>query len=297
MITKLKSKIALEKIKTLHCKTLLLVVNRNVHKDNWLAEIKKWWPNCKLNITMTTYVSLHKYAGKYDACIMDEGHHLSERCREALCSFDIKHTLILSATVSRALKDELIEVFDNLVVYKKSLRDVIEDNILPDPKVYLIPLELMKAMPTEVIWKNKNAKGRLIETSWENRWNYFRQKTNPVKVYCTQQQYMLDLNSQIEYWRGRYLRTRSDIAKNKWLRLCNDRLKWLSDKKIFYVQKLLQHFNNCRTLVFCNSIEQTEILGKYCINSKNKDSIENLRMFNEHNIDHITACNMLNEGR
>ena len=291
-----KSKIALEKVKSLGGKTLLLVVNRNVHKQNWADEIKKWWSNCSMEITMTTYVSLPKYAGKYDCAIFDECHHLSERCREALCYFDIKHSILLSATVSNKLKDELIEVFDDLTSYKKDLRDVIDDDILPDPIVYMLPLNLRADLPTEVIWKNPKAKGRLIESSWAMRWGYMKQKTNPVKIYCTQKQYITDLDNQIEYWKKRYLRSRNEIAKNRWLRLCGDRLKWLSDKKTPYVQQILLHLSEYRTLIFCNSIEQTEMLGEYCINSKNKKSVEYLEAFNKGKIDHITACNMLNEG-
>ena len=291
-----KSKIALEKVKSLGGKTLLLVVNRNVHKQNWADEIKKWWSNCNMKITMTTYVSLPKYTGKYDCAIFDEAHHLSERCREALCSFDIKHSVLLSATVSNKLKDELIEVFDDLTLYKKDLRDVIENDILPDPKVYILPLNLRADFPTEVIMKNPKAKGKLIESSWALRWSYMKQKTNPVRIHCTQRQYITDLDNQIEYWKKRYLRSRSEIFKNKWLRLCNDRLKWLSDKKTPYVQQILIHLEEYRTLIFCNSIEQTEMLGEYCINSKNKESIEHLEAFNEGKIDHITACNILNEG-
>lgn len=291
-----KSKIALDKVKSLGGKTLLLVVNRNVHKQNWAEEIKKWWSNCNMKITMTTYVSLPKYAGKYDCAIFDECHHLSERCREALCCFDIKHSILLSATVSNKLKDELIEVFDDLTSYKKDLRDVIDDDILPDPIVYMLPLNLRADLPTEVIWKNPKAKGRLIESSWAMRWSYMKQKTNPVKIYCTQKQYITYLDNQIEYWKKRYLRSRNEIAKNKWLRLCGDRLKWLSDKKTPYVQQILLHLSEYRTLIFCNSIEQTEMLGEYCINSKNKKSVEYLEAFNKGKIDHITACNMLNEG-
>ena len=291
-----KSRLAIEKIKDLKAKTLLLVVNRNVHKQNWANEFKKWWSKCNLKITMTTYVSLPKYAGKYDCAIFDECHHLSERCREALCYFDIQHSILLSATVGNKLKDELVEVFDDLTLYKKSLRNIIDDNILPDPKVYILPLSLRTDLPTESIWKNPKAKGKLIETSWAMRWSFMKQKTNPVRIYCTQRQYITELDNQIEYWKKRYLRSRSEIAKNKWLRLCGDRLKWLSDKKIPYVQQILLHLGERRTLIFCNSIEQTEMLGEYCINSKNKKSIEYLEAFNKGEIDHITTCNMLNEG-
>ncbi len=223
-------------------------------------------------------------------------HHLSERCREALCDFEFKHSILLSATVGRELRDEFREIFSNLVSYKKDLRDIIEEEILPDPKVYLLPLELRNDLPTESIWKNPKAKGQLIETPWATRWQYIKQKTNPVRIYCTQKQYMLDLDSQIDYWKRTYMRTKNVIAKNKWLKLCSERLKWLSDKKVGYIYELLVHLKNYRTLTFCNSVEQTELLGEYCINSKNKESINNLRKFNAGKIDHITACNMVNEG-
>lgn len=291
-----KSRLAIERTKNLGCKDILLIVNRIVHKANWLDEFNKWWKDRDINLTMTTYVSLPKYTGNYDMIIADEAHHLSERCREALCSFTFKYSILLSATVSRELKDELKEVFDNLYIYKKSLRNAIDDDILPDPKVYLLPLSLRTDLPTESIWKNSKAKGKTIETSWANRWSYIKQRANPVRIYCTQRQYITDLDNQIDYWKKRYMRSRSNIAKNKWLKLCGDRLKWLSDKKTPYVQQILLHLEECRTLIFCNNIEQTELLGEYCINSKNKQSIEYLNSFNEGKINHITACNILNEG-
>lgn len=291
-----KSRLALEKAKQLNIKSLLLVVYRTVHKQNWQEEINKWWPNCKASITITTYRSLHKYAGKYDCAIFDECHHLSELCRGMLSYYDIKYSILCSATVKASLKVELEKCFKGLVTYKKGLRNVIDEGILPDPKVYLLPLSLNTGKPTMSIWKNKNAKGRLIECSFETRWNYLKQKNNPIRIYCTEQQYLFDLNSQIEYWKKRYMSTRSEIAKNKWLRLCNDRLKWLSDLKTSLVMELLLKLSKYRTLTFCNSIEQTELLGKHCINSKNKYSISILDKFNQGKINHITACNMLNEG-
>lgn len=295
-----KSKIALEKIKSLNNNNknskLLIVVPRNVHKDNWKDEINKWWHNNNLIIEYTTYVSFPKYKGTWDYIIFDECHHLSERCRDAICDFTINHSILLSATVSKTLKDELREVFDNLVLYKLNLREVIEGEILPDPKVYLWPLELNVGFPTEAIFKNPKAKGTILECNWKDRWAFIKQKNHPVRIYCTERQYYSDLTNQIEYWKKRYLRLRSTIAKNKWLKLCSDRLKWLSDKKVKHLHKLLPQLINYRTLTFCNSIEQTEILGEYCINSRNNNSIQNLQDFNNGKINHITACSMLNEG-
>lgn len=295
-----KSKLALDKIKQLHngeagC-TLLIVVHRNIHKGNWEEEIRKWWPDNNLIIDFTTYVSFPKYKGHWDYAIFDECHHLSERCREALCDFNIGHSVLLSATVNRTLKDELTEVFDDMRFLKVDLRDAIDEGILPDPRVYLVPLTLKDDFPTESIWKNAKAKGRLINCSWAERWSYIRQKSNPVRIFCTEKQYLQELDGQIEWWKKRYMQTRNEGVKAKWLRLCSDRLKYLSEKKNPVIKQLLSLFKDKRTLTFCSSIEQTERLGDYCINSGNKNSDVTLKSFNEGAIDHITACNMLNEG-
>ena len=290
-----KSRNAIERVKHLskNNNTLLIVVPRNVLKVNWTEEINKWWKNCKLNITFTTYVSFPKYKGTWNFVIFDEAHHLSERCREALCDFNIKHSILLSATVKKELKEELKEVFDDLYYYDISLRKAINNNILPDPTVYLLPLELDNKIPNERIINNPKAKGKIIYSSWAERWNYLKIKNNPVHIFCTQSQYVLNLNKKIDWFKKK---RHIESFRNKWLRLCGDRLKYLSDCKIPTVLKILKHCNSERTLTFCNNIEQTQKLGEYCINSKNKESLRNLRLFNLGTITHITACNMLNEG-
>ena len=123
-----KSRMAIEKIKSWSNnkkKTLLIVVPRNVLKENWKAEIKKWWIHCNLDITYTTYVSLPKYKGKWDYVIMDECHHLSERCRKSLNDFSISYIILLSATVNKNLKEEFKKLFPSLYIYKKSLSNMI----------------------------------------------------------------------------------------------------------------------------------------------------------------------------
>lgn len=290
-----KTRNAIERVKHLskNNNTLLIVVPRNILKVNWTEEINKWWKNCKLNITFTTYVSFPKYKGTWDFVIFDEAHHLSERCREALCDFNIKHSILLSATVKKELKEELKEVFDDLYYYDITLRKAINNNILPDPTVYLLPLELDNKIPNERIINNPKAKGKIIYSSWAERWNYLKIKNNPVHIFCTQSQYVLNLNKKIDWFKKK---RHIESFRNKWLRLCGDRLKYLSDCKIPTVLKILKHCNSERTLTFCNNIEQTQKLGEYCINSKNKESLRNLRLFNLGTITHITACNMLNEG-
>ncbi len=85
--------------------------------------------------------------------------------------------------------------------------------------------------------------------------------------------------------------------KNIYLHKCGERLKWLSEVKTSFVSSLLDHVKDERTLTFCNSIEQTKKLGEHYINSENDDNQEILNNFNSGKINHITACNMLDEGQ
>lgn len=221
-------------------------------------------------------------------------HHLSERCRESIQHYDYKNAILLSATVKHNLKQELYRIF-KFETIKVSTREAIENEVLPEPIVYLIPMELENTKSSEILVKNPKGK-TTVRIPYANRWNYLRNKEYRVELKCTQQQYIQDLNEQIEWYKKKALSTNNILFKNKWLYLCSERLKYLATIKNSFIKDLLLHLKNYRTLTFCTDIKQTEELGKYCINSKNKSSEEYLNMFNNNKIKHITACNSLNEG-
>ena len=89
----------------------------------------------------------------------------------------------------------------------------------------------------------------------------------------------------------------SQVMKNLWLHKAGERLKWLALKKTAFISDLLKILHKERTLTFCGSIEQTEVLGQHCIHSKNRVSLSTLNDFNEGKINHITAVAMLDEGQ
>lgn len=274
---------------------VLIVIPRLVLINNWKDEFRKWGCEDYLQfVEFVTYVSLPKMAGEWDVVIFDEVHHLSERCRESLMYFNICHSILLSATVSRDMKKALLETFPCLYIYKVSTKQAITDEVLPDPHVFLIPLSLDNSTPNQQIIKNKSQKIEL-RLPFSQRFNYAKVKNRRIVIQCTQQQYYDDMSSMIEWYKRKMYG--SEVMKNLFLRKSGERLKWLSDQKSSYVKTLLDHLHGQRTLTFCNGIAQTEELGTCCVNSKNtKQSKENLEQFNDGFIDHITACNMLDEG-
>lgn len=273
---------------------ILVVIPRLVLIDNWKDEFKKWGYERYLRyVEFVTYVSLPKKAGSWDMVIFDEVHHLSARCREALESFTIRNSVMLSATVGRDMKKELKVLFPDLYVYKVSTKQAIQEEILPDPRVYLIPLTLDNIHLNQEIVKNKSQKIEIV-VPFSQRFAYSKVKNRRIVIKCTQQQYYDDMSSMIAWYKRKMF---METFKNLFLRKSGERLKWLSEQKSEFVKTILASLTDQRTLTFCNGIAQTEELGTCCVNSKNtKQSKENLEQFNDGFIDHITACNMLDEG-
>lgn len=298
-----KSKIAIDLIKHYieqgkfgEPPSVLIVVPRLVLIENWRKELEKWGCSCmERTVTFVTYVSLPKMAGDWDVVIFDEVHHLSERCRESLMYFNIYHSISLSATVSRDMRKALKDIFPDLYIYKVTTKQAITDEVLPDPRVFLIPLSLDTLTVNQEIIKNKSQKITL-EIPYSMRFQYAKVKNRRIIIKCTQRQYYDDMSTMIEWYKRKMYG--SEVMKNLFLRKSGERLKWLSEQKTAYVKALLDLLRDQRTLTFCNGIPQTAELGKYCINSsKSKgENAENLGKFNSGKVKHITACNMLDEG-
>lgn len=303
-----KTYLALSKVDQLAPKgKILVVVPRNVLIDTWKTEFKKWGYTKYLKQTkFVTYVSYPKLEGQsFDIQIFDEAHHLSERCRGVVPKVVSQHNILLSATIKSTLKVELNRIFKGIQPHSVSTKEAIDSEILPQPKILLLPFQLKNGEPTLSLWKNPKAP-RIVELSYSEwlkyKWTYLAKKPRNigVRVYCNETQYYKEMNGLIEWYWNKYCKSTNPkvkaINKQCYLRACGDRLIWLSEIKTNYVSSILNQLESFRTLTFCNGINQTEILGKYCINSKNKLSKEYLKMFNKGEINHITACNMLNEG-
>lgn len=279
--------------------SILIVVPRVVLIQNWKEEFKKWGNDKYLDrVTFSTYAGLHKVPNireHFNCVILDEAHHVTPRVQDLLTYITYDKIIMLSATVKRDLKYDLKDMFPDLYCYKVNMKEAIEDEVLPDPMVYLMPLSLDTTYQSEKIVKHKSGKVK-VTCDYKDRWNYLRDKNICLTVRCTQLQKSIEMDNEITFWKDRYMRTRNEMFKNRWLHLAGERLKWLSNLKNPIIYNMLSSLRGERVLTFCNSINQTIELGRNCINSKNKDAVKVLESFNKGEINHITACNMLNEG-
>ena len=293
-----KTKQALDLMDKRKPKSILILVPRLVLMDNWKEEFTKWKLDKYLKyVTFSTYVGIRKHKDRsFDMLIADECHHFTGMSLGYMDTMKFKWCVLLSATVGK-FKDELKCHFKGLYCYQVTAKKAIDEGILPDPRVYLIPYRLDNTNRKYPLELKNSSKGKKITCDYGDRWKYLKNKSyTSITVLCTQAEYIHEIGSKVEYWKRMYMGSKNDAIKNKWLYLAGLRLKMLGTFKNPIVQNLQVLLKNHRSLTFCNSIEQTEILGKNCINSKNKDSIGILEKFNQKKINHITSCNMLNEG-
>ena len=275
---------------------ILVVVPKVVLIDNWKDEIRKWLGSEELDaFTFSTYMSFYKHMDKkWDVIVLDECHHFTQRCKDSYYPGISDRVIALSATVRRDPKLRLFDSFPNMYFHRISARRAIDDEVLPDPHVFLIPLKLENVAGEFTYVKNPKGVGK-FRVSYQGRFAYMRRKER-IEIVCTAQQCHSLFCEDVNYWENRFKRFQNPWEHGKWMRYAGDRLKWLSTIKTPLVKKILKQLADCRTLTFCSTIEQAEELGKNTIHSKTREGKENLRKFNEGIENHITSVNVLNEG-
>lgn len=276
---------------------VLIVYPKLAIEDSWRKDINKWgYENMLEGITFTTYNSLEKHADTvWDMIIFDEGHHITERVMNIIEVMKYHKSIILSATIKSSLRYQLMALMPGLHIYKVTMKNAIDSDILPDPQIILIPLQFNIKDKTEtIIARNGNTSLPEKEIPMEHRYLYKDKKYKYI-IRCTEAQYILAMDREIESLK-RKAASGNMAMKNFWLHKAGERLKWLASKKSKYVLDILDKIGDERTLIFCASIAQTKELGKNCIHSKNKLAKDVLDKFNEGKINHITACAMLDEG-
>lgn len=304
-----KSKIAVDFCKEYANKhnntcSILIFVAERAHINNWIKELNKWW-NYNNNITIVCYASMKKYYNtQWDIIIFDEAHHLNSELRlDVFDSLNANYKLFLSATLQKSLILRLEASCGPIATIKMGLQDAFNSNILPEPKIKLIPLTLNNTVASETIieeWGKKD-KRLVAKCTYAERWKYLKDKkkvpNGTLIISCTQQQKYDYLCSQFEYYKKRYMFSRNEAIKNKWLQSGAKRKVYLGLLKTNIAKQLLEKVKDKRFICFCTNIEQAEILGnKNAIHSKKKNTDEIINKFNNKEINSLFAVGMLQEG-
>lgn len=283
---------------------VLLVVAELAHIDNWKAEFIKW--NIEIGeVTIICYASLKKYRNtSWDAIIFDEAHHLGSELRlDIFDTLRAKYRFFLSATLKDSLLAKLEVSCGPIANIKMGLQAAFKANVLPEPKIKLIPLTLDNTKYTETIVEEwgRGGIGKYITCTYPERWQYLRNKKRypytRLTIICTQQQKYNYLSKQFEYYKKRYMATRNQAIKNKWLQCGSKRKIYLGLLKTTVAKTLLEQVKDKRFICFCTNIEQAEFLGgENAVHSKKRNSLEIVQNFNDKKINNLFAVGMLQEG-
>lgn len=283
---------------------VLLVVAEIAHINNWNAEFIKWnwsWGQ----VTIICYASLKNYRDtEWDTIIFDEAHHLGSELRlDVFDTLRSRWKIFLSATLKDNLIGRLEESCGPIATIKMGLQDAFNADILPEPKIHLIELSLDDTIADQTIVEEwgKADKRKTAICSYAERWKYLRDKkkipNGKLIIQCTRKQKYDYYCEQFEYYKKRYMLSRNEFVKNKWLQCGSKRKMYLGLLKTEIANGLLNKLRNKRLICFCTNIEQAEYLGgENAIHSKKKERLEIIDKFNEKKINSLFAVGMLQEG-
>lgn len=276
---------------------VLLLVAKNVHKQNWKDEFTKWHLDSSVNVTMDCYESMKKHVNKhYDVIVLDEIHHVKSELRLANLDFISYNYMIgLSATVPKTLRQYLV-ARKGVTVVQSTLQNAINEEILPEPEIILIPMELDDTKRTETVVLNpKKPTSKVVRDTYDHIRKYDKVRNVRIELAATQKEKLRWYNVQVFNKKRLFMNTYNQGVKFQWLNLAGDRLFYLSNLKTEFVKQILVKLKDKRTLTFCNSINHCEEIGGKPIHSLLKNNEDILRDFNQGKINHISAVRILDE--
>ena len=287
---------------------VLFLVAEKAHIKNWEEEFNKWQlRRGKVSTDVACYASLKKYYlyDIYDIIVLDEAHHaFTDKRLDMLREMENpvrtpanQRVYLLSATLSGSKIDMAEEIFGKFTTSTVTLKDAIKQDILPDPKVYVVAMELDNVKRHQEIKIGNDPNAPVIK--WEDRAKYIYKNT-PCIIQCTEVQKNLFLTQSVDYWNERYHRSNSEYQRVKAANYGSQRKRFLGELKTGAVRQLVESFpRSMRYVCFCASVAQAESLSPTnTISSRRPQRLNQMIIdaFNEKKINNIYAVGMITEG-
>ena len=240
-------------------KEWLVLVPETSHILNYLTDLKKHG-NIDLLYNkikaVICYASLYKYENTSYSVHLNEAHRVSEARMDILKTIHFDQVISDTATLDDNIERRLNEI-EPYYKYSKSLQEVIDLGILPQPEIVCIGVELTGS---------QNTSYKALEKS-------------------------------MNYWRDQWETEGGEWRRIRWLGIGNKRKKWMSDIKTEKAKEIIESFGDERFVVFAGSIDQAvELGGERAIHSKNKNSKQVIEDFNNKTINSLFSCKMNIEG-
>lgn len=239
---------------------ILVAYPDNRIKDSWVEDMKKWQFEHTALIEFVNYSSLWKYeTDSFDMVIFDEVHATSENQRESMrLLIDTTDVVLgLSGTISVDTEQELMDL-GLKVIYKYSVEDAIDDEIIAPYRIYIHMVEL------DTVHKELNKKGKMVSE---------KQKYDNYTYVIEQMK-----------------REGRDF---KFLALHRNRVLQSSRAKQYKTIKLLKQHGDKKTLVFTGLKKVSEALGIPYYHSTSTDTT----VFDAFKCGDINSLAVVNIGR
>ena len=267
-----KSKVPILYVKKLkYTKIALIVPTEELRDNNWSKEFNLWKAgNIYANVTRLCYASASKIKGEeYDIVILDEAHHLTPLSYTFFLNNKVKDIIALTATLpSDEIKKNLLKSLGLNPVYTTTLDEAQELDLVAPFKIVVLYTKIDNT--TRYIKAGNKAKPFLITE--KAQYDYLTRVLNQIKEAGN-----------------------IDMDKYKMLLLRRMRLIYNFKSKTSAAKLVLSTLDaKDRTLVFCGSIEQANILCEHKYHSKTNR--KDLEAFMEGKIDRLSCVNALNEG-
>ena len=244
----------------------LVVIPKHSVAQSWIDELGKMdLEKLTKHITFTKYLSLKKHnPNDYDIVYLDECHSL-KYSHELFLGPYVGKILGLTGTPPKNKTSEkgmLVQKYCP-IKYEFSVDEATDSNILNDYQIVIHELELSKVPAL----KKKNKAGGHWWTTEEKDYNYV---TSRLAEAQSQQQ--------IQFARIMRMRALMDYTS-----------------KESYVKSILKNIDT-QCIVFANTQKQADRICKHSYHSGNPKSEENLELFSDGRINHLSCVLQLSEG-
>jgi superfamily II DNA or RNA helicase len=264
-----KSRVSILLSQKLNPKTICLIVpTEKLRDENWKDEFQKWNAiEIYDRMERYCYASIAKIKDKqYDLVIADEAHNITEKNSRFFYDNKIERIIGLTATPPESKeKQKLLEEIAP-VSFVYTLEQGVKDGVVA---------------PYEIT---------VIETRLDNKEKTIKAGKKGSYYYITERKKYESLS--------RFINILRYSGKNETFAILN-RMRFLYnlESKTELAKYVLKHVIDPkeRTLIFCGSIAQSEILSKHSFHSKTND--DSLNLFKAKKINQLSCVQSLNEGQ
>jgi superfamily II DNA or RNA helicase len=316
-----------------------IVVAETTHIKNWHDEIvKHGYEDLLIYIDIFCYDSLHKYEfTQVEGMIWDEGHHSAAPTYiPKFQTIKSNHIVVLTATLPTETRNYLNYIFGNFYEFKYPLSQAIKDGILPEPKIFLVGINLPDKETFHIVSKGYKDKRTKLTCNFGEQYKLLSSYNHlELKIRCTERERYKLLEDEVDYAREYYLTRYDEISdrysneklskiesldtrekllkekdkqlktieyfKTQWLSLGSKRKRYMADVKTLAAKVILDKIKDYKLICFTGTIEQANKLAfspDMIVNSY-KNKLENSKIisnFDKGIIRALFATGMLTEG-